>query len=106
VAAEAPVIRWRGDAIVGRTTTPRKLLLHEFVQVQQAWAVRDDGFDKLLDAYKANIRKMKPKPLLKQWKVPPAVLRTWPASDRERMIQMKSMSRRCKVCSLFFACIN
>ncbi len=75
-------------------------MLHEFVQVQQAWAVRDAGFDKLLDAYKANIRKMKPKPLLKQWKVPAAVLRTWPASDRERMIQMKSMSRRCEVCSL------
>lgn len=100
VAAEAPMFRWRGKAVIGATTTHRVLTRPEFVQVQQAWAVRDSDFDVLLDAYKKNVKKLRVKPSLKHWKAPAAVSNLWGASVRERMRLMQGMSRKCKVFSL------
>ena len=61
--------------------------------VQQAWAVVDSRFDKLLDAYKKAMRKTKPpKPPMKAWKVPANVIQTWPTSDVPAMLAMLKMS--------------
>ena len=99
MAAEAAVFQWRGEAIIGATTTQRRLSQQELVQVQQAWAVRVPDFDTLLDAYKLNNRKIaKSKQLsLKHWKVPPSVASGWGADLHERMLQIKRMSRLCQV---------
>ena len=95
------MFRWHGNAVIGATTSPRTLSRQEFVQVQQAWAVRDTDFDTLLDVYKASVKKTKVKTSLKHWKVPNGVSNLWPPSDRARMFLMQKMSRRCQVSALF-----
>ena len=65
--------------------------------VQQAWAVVDPRFDKLLDDYKKATRKMRIKPTLKKWQLVSSVKQGWPTSDREEMLRMKNMSRKCTV---------
>lgn len=105
VAAEAPVLRWGGHAVIGATTTPRILSKQDFVQVQQAWAVRDDDFRALLAAYKATVRKLKVKPTLKRWNIPTGVLSRWAHSDRPRILQMQRMSHRCLVRCIYSQCI-
>lgn len=97
VAAEQTTYKWSGDARIGRTTTAKVLTRVEFAMVQQAWAVVDPRFDKLLDDYKKATKKMRAKPTMKDWQVAASVKQGWPASDREAMLQMKQMSRRCRV---------
>ena len=99
MAAEAAVFQWRGEAIIGATTTQRRLSQQELVQVQQAWAVRVPDFDMLLDSYKAHYRKLarNKKTSLKHWKVPASVASTWGGDLLERMLKIKLMSRSCQV---------
>ena len=97
VAAEPTTYNWSGEALIGPTTTNRILTRAEFVMVQQAWAVVDPRFDTLLDDYKKATRKMRIKPTLKEWQVVSSVKQGWPASDREEMLLMKNMSRKCMV---------
>ena len=102
MAAKPPVIKWSGQAIIAATTTKRKLSRPDFVRVQEAWAVIDEDFDKLLTAYKRAMSKMRgQKPTLKEWNVPTTVLNGVGSGVGERMMQMKYMSRYCKVLFLF-----
>ena len=93
------MFQWRGEAIIGATTTQRRLSQQELVQVQQAWAVRVPDFDMLLDSYKAHYRKLarNKKTSLKHWKVPASVASTWGGDLLERMLKIKLMSRSCQV---------
>ena len=97
VAAEPTTYNWSGEAHIGPTTTDRILTRTEFVMVQQAWAVVDPRFDTLLDDYKKVTRKMRIKPTLKKWQLVSSVKQGWPTSDREEMLRMKNMSRKCTV---------
>ena len=97
VAAETPTFAWEGKAIIGATTHPHTISQKEFIQVQQAWVIVDQDFDKLLDAYKKATKNMRQKPSLREWKIPPNVLRQWPFTDHPRILLMQTMSRRCKV---------
>jgi hypothetical protein len=40
---------------------------------------------------------MRNKPTMKKWQVASNVMNGWPASDREAMMLMKTMSRKCRV---------
>jgi hypothetical protein len=97
VAAEQTPYNWSGEARIGRTTTAKILTHLEFVMVQQSWAVVDYRFDKLLDDYKKATKKMRVKPTMKQWQVAASVTQGWPAADREAMLLMTQMSRKCRV---------
>jgi hypothetical protein len=97
VAAAMPVFRWSGDAVIGATTTDRILSRPEFVQVQQAWAVRYVDFALLIRRYKTDVATSRPKPTLKQWKMKPIILNRWTAAERPLLLQMQRMSRKCKV---------
>jgi hypothetical protein len=92
------VFRWSGRAVIGATTTNRILTQkNEFSQVQEAWAVRNLDFALLLQRYKKAVAKMRSKPTLKHWRMDQRTLDKWPASERPFVLQMKKMSRRCKV---------
>lgn len=99
MAAPQTTYTWSGEATIGsrRTTTPKVLTRAEFVMVQQAWAIVDPRFDRLLDDYKKATKKMRNKPTMKKWQVASNVFNGWPASDREAMMLMKTMSRKCRV---------
>ncbi len=99
VAAAPTTYKWSGEARIGRTTTAKILTRLEFVMVQQSWAIVEYRFDKLLDDYKKATKKMRVgvKPTMKEWQVAASVTQGWPSSDREAMLLMKQMSRRCRV---------
>ena len=91
------MFRWSGKAVIGATTTERILTPKESVQVQRAWAVRNDDFGLLLQRYQGDVSKLKRKPTLREWEMKSYMANRWPASELPLVHKMKLMSRRCKV---------